>query len=117
MITKDEIEKAIEKCIRKACGRTNDEWYAVTLLPDGTIEQRCGMGVVTYGENEYFNRPGAERTIYVIGGIPDLDPCSEWVDPDTGEVDEEGAIQEIVSNQMESIDWTEILVGPTTMTN
>jgi hypothetical protein len=99
-ITREQVEMAIETCIRRACGRPSDEWYAITLWPDGHFEQRCGIGDVTYGEDEYFNRPHAERTIYSVEGIPDIDLESEWIDPDTGEVDEEAAIQDFIDREL-----------------
>lgn len=70
-------EKAeIEKCIRRAIGRGTDEWYAVTRYPDGHYGKRCGIGVVTYSEDEYFGRT-TEQTIFVQHGIPDPDPDGE----------------------------------------
>lgn len=109
MITRKLIQNAIERCIRRACGQPSGDWYAVTLWPDGHFEHRLGMGSITYGEDEYNGCDNSERTIYVINGIPDIDPESECVDPDTGEVEEEEAIQEIIEWCMGGIDWHDIV--------
>ena len=108
MITRKQIEKAFERCIRRACGNDNGEWYAVTLWSDGHFEHRGGIGPMTYGEDEYYRRPNSERTLFVMHGIPDIDPESEWVDPDTGELDEEEANHKIIEDEMEMIDWREL---------
>jgi len=75
-----DVERAIAECVRQACGRDSGEYYAVTLWRDGHIEQRCGIGPPSFGEDEYFGRPGAEYTVFVQRGIPDVDPHSEWTD-------------------------------------
>jgi hypothetical protein len=98
----NERREAIAECVRRACSDANQgEWYAVTVYPDGHIVQRCGIGVVTYSEDEYFGRPGAEETIFVLDAIPDIDPDGEWKDPDSGELDEDGCIQDIIDTCLE----------------
>ena len=104
-LTKEQIKEAIGTCIRKACGQATNEWYAVTVWPDGHIEQRCGIGTMTYSEDEYFGRDCAEETIYVIHGIPNVDELGDWVDEETGELDEEGAIDDIIEKELEM--WEE----------
>ncbi|MGO9114033.1 MAG: hypothetical protein ACLP9L_32865 [Thermoguttaceae bacterium] len=106
----EEIEQAVRECIRDACGRDSGEWYAVTIKPDGRVVQRCGIGVVTYGEDEYWHREGAESTVFVQTGIPDIDADGEYtVNADGDFVDDDGenCEDEIIDDLVDRIfeDW------------
>jgi hypothetical protein len=60
---------------------------------------------VSYTEDEYFNRDNSEQTLFVMTAVEDVDPAGDWIDPDTGELDKEAAIDAIVEQEMEQIDW------------
>jgi hypothetical protein len=107
MITRPQVEEEIDACIRRACVEPlwSGQWFAVTLWPDGHWEHRTGTGVVSYTEDEYFNRDNSEQTLFVMTAVEDVDPAGDWIDPDTGELDKEAAIDAIVEQEMEQIDW------------
>jgi hypothetical protein len=83
-ISREQIREAIRVCIRRACDRPNDEWYAVTVHPDGHIEHRCGIGTMTYSADEYFGAT-EEETVYVCDGYSP----STWVEWQGDETNDE----------------------------
>ena len=101
--TKEQIHKAILECIRRACDRPSDEWYAVTLHPDGRIEHRCGIGTMTYSADEYYGRT-AEKTVYFCKGFS-LGTWVEWQGDETNEEREDALeceLDEFVEREIEN---------------
>ncbi len=100
------VEAAIRRCIHDAydSGGLQGEWHAVTLWADGHIEQRMGVGGMTYGEDEYFDRPGCEMTIYTMDAVTDPDPCGDYPvkdypnGPDMDEIE-----SEVYTNWLETL--------------
>ena len=64
------------------------------------------VGSASYGEDEYCHREGAESTIFVQHGIPDVDLCGEYNVNDEGEfVDDDGenCEEEISGNLVDTL--------------